>query len=369
MKVKNLIVGCGLSGVVMAERIASVLGEEVLIVDRRNHIGGNIYDYKEDGITVHQYGPHAFHTNMKHVWDYVTGFTKFYPFNLKVSAYIDGQTVPVPFNLNSIDKLFPQFMADRLSQKLVERFGYDVKVPILDLKKEEDEDLKFLADFVYKNVFEGYTLKQWGLKPEEIDPTVMARVPIFVGRDDRYFQDTYQGIPWNGYTAMIEKMLDNQLIEVRLNTDYKDIKNDITADRTFFTGAIDEYFDYSEGELPYRSLYFDILKKDVVYEQPTTTINYPTNYDWTRVCEHKYFLNEQTTKTILSYEYPQQFERGKNERYYPIANPDNQALFEKYQSKAADLKNVYFFGRLGNYKYYNMDQCIAAALALFERIK
>ena len=370
-KVKNLIVGCGLSGVVLAERIAAELKEEVLIIDRRDHIGGNIYDYKDakTGITIHKYGPHAFHTNNKRVWDYINKFTKFYPFNLKVSAFIDGQTVPVPFNLNSIDKLFPKFMAERIAEKLVKRFGYDVKVPILDLKQESDEDLKFLADFVYKNVFEGYTIKQWGLKPEEIGPTVMARVPVFVGRDDRYFQDIYQGIPWNGYTKMVETMLKNPLITVQLNTDYKDVRNDIVAERVFYTGALDEYFDYADGMLPYRSLYFDILTKNVPNEQPTATINYSKNYDWTRVCEHRYFLNEHADGTVLSYEYPQAFENGKNERYYPIANPENQILFEKYMVRAKKLNNVYFLGRLGDYKYYNMDQTIARALELFDNIK
>ena len=368
-KVKNLIVGCGLSGVVMAERLASKLKEPVLIIDRRNHIGGNIYDYKDAGITVHKYGPHAFHTNIERVWLYVNQFTKFYPFNLKVTAYIDGKCVPIPFNLNSIEALFPKFMAERFERKLIERFGYNVKVPILNLKKETDEDLSFLAEFVYKNVFEGYTLKQWGLKPEEIDPAVMARVPVFVGRDNRYFQDKYQGIPWNGYTHMIENMLNNQLIDVRLNTNYQDIKNSVNADRVFFTGSIDEYFDYCEGELPYRSLFFDVLEKNIEYEQASATLNYPTNYDWTRVCEHKHFLNEHTKTTILSFEYPLNFENGKNERYYPIANANNLALFNKYLEKAKNLRNVYFLGRLGDYKYYNMDQCVARALDLFERIK
>lgn len=370
-KVKNLIVGCGLSGVVLAERLASQRGEEVLIIDRRNHIGGNIYDYKdkETGITVHQYGPHAFHTNDKKVWDYLNNFTKFYPMNLKVSAYIDGQTVPVPFNFNSIEKLFPQFIAEKLEKKLVERFGYDVKVPILMLKKENDEDLKFLADFVYKNVFEGYTVKQWELEPDNIDPEVMARVPVFIGRDDRYFQDKYQGIPWNGYTEMVKTMLSNKLITVELNTDFKDVKNEIEADRIFYSGAIDEFFAYSEGTLPYRSLHFDVLIKNVEKEQPTTTINYPNNYDWTRVCEHKHFLNENSKQTILSYEYPEAFVEGKNERYYPINNPETKQLYNKYLSKAKELKNVYFIGRLGDYKYYNMDQTVARALELFEGVK
>lgn len=369
VKVKNVIVGCGLSGIVMAERIANELKEEVLIIDRRNHIGGNIYDYMEKGITIHKYGPHAFHTKEKYLWDYVQQFSEFTTFQLTVSAWVDGKCVPVPFNFNSMEKVFPAFLAERIEKKLIERFGYDVKVPILDLRKEDDADLQFLADFVYKNVFEGYTLKQWGLKPEEIDPTVTARVPVFVGRDDRYFQDTYQGIPKHGYTKMVEKMLDNPLIQVRLNTDWVDVKNELEYGRLFFTGAIDEFFEYSEGQLPYRSVYFKAQEYDVPYMQPTTTINYPTNYEWTRICEPKHFLNEQTSHTVLVREYSEAFELGKNDRYYPIANSDTNALFNKYQEKANALPNVYFLGRLGDYKYYNMDQCIARALDLFQEIK
>ena len=362
MKVKNVIVGCGLSGIVLAERIANELKEEVLIIDRRDHIGGNIYDYNEKGITIHKYGPHAFHTKEKRLWDFNT-------FHLRVSAWVDGQTVPVPFNFNSMEKVFPAFMAEQIEKKLVQRFGYDVKVPILELRKENDPDLQFLADFVYKNVFEGYTLKQWGLKPEEIDPSVTARVPVFVGRDDRYFQDAYQGVPVCGYTKMVEKMLDNPLIKIQLQTDWADVKNDIEYGRLFYTGSIDEFFEYSEGTLPYRSVYFKAQEYDIPFAQPTATVNYSTSYEWTRICEPKHFLNEQTDHTVLVHEYSEAFECGKNDRYYPIANPENLALFQKYQEKAKKIKNVYFLGRLGDYKYYNMDQCIARALDLFETIK
>lgn len=369
-KVKNLIVGSGLSGIVLAERLASQKHEEVLIIDRRDHIGGNIYDYKDPktGITIHKYGPHAFHTKEKSVWEYVQQFSDFTTFQLTVSAWIDGKCVPLPFNFNSMEKLFPAFLAERLEKKLVEKFGYDVKVPILELRKENDSDLQFLANFVYKNVFEGYTLKQWGLKPEEIDPSVTARVPVFVGRDDRYFQDEFQGIPVNGYTKMAENMLNNPLIEVQLNTDWADIKNDTQYERLFFTGAIDEYFEYGKGQLPYRSVCFKAQRYNVPYMQPTATINYPTNYEWTRICEPKHFLNEQTEHTILVREYSEPFELGKNDRYYPINNAETTALFNSYKEKAKTLSNVYFLGRLGDYKYYNMDQCIARALELFKEI-
>ena len=370
-KVKNLIVGCGLSGIVLAERLASQKHEEVLIIDRRDHIGGNIFDYKdrETGITVHQYGPHIFHTTYRKVWDYMQQFSEFNTFQLTVTAWIDGKAVPVPFNFNSMEKLFPAFLAEKIEKKLIEKFGYDVKVPILKLREEKDEDLAFLAEFVYKNVFEGYTLKQWGLKPEEIDPTVTARVPVFVGRDDRYFQDAYQGIPINGYTKMVEKMLSNPLIKTELNTNWADIKNGIEYDRLFFTGSIDEFFDYEFGILPYRSVYFKKQVKDYPYEQPSATINYPTNYEWTRICEPKFFLKENSEKTVLVREYSEAFELDKNERYYPIANEDNQALYNRYIEKAKALKNVWFLGRLGDYKYYNMDQCVLRALELFKEVE
>ena len=368
MKVKNVIVGCGLSGIVIAERIANELKEEVLVIDRRSHIGGNIYDYQEKGITIHQYGPHIFHTKEKSIWEYVQKFSEFNTFQLTVTAWINGKAVPVPFNFNSMEILFPHFMCEKIEKKLIERFGYDVKVPILELRKEDDPDLQFLADFVYKNVFEGYTLKQWGLKPEKIDPTVTARVPVFVGRDDRYFQDAYQGIPLKGYTQMAQNMLSNPLIKVQLNTDWDSLKDTVEYERLFFTGSIDEFFDYSEGELPYRSVYFKMQEYPVPYIQPTATINYPTNYEWTRICEPKHFLNEQTAHTVLVREYSEAFKLGKNDRYYPIANPENASLFSKYQEKATSLKNVYFLGRLGDYKYYDMDQCISRALDLFKEI-
>lgn len=368
-KIKNLIVGCGLSGVVLAERIASEMGEKVLIIDRRHHIAGNIYDYKDKGITVHKYGPHIFHTNIKRVWDYLNQFTKFHVFWLKPLAVVEGQPVNIPFNLNTLQKVFPKSMAEKLEQKLLDKYGYGKKVPILDLKNTEDTDLQFLAQYVYDHIFEKYTIKQWGLKPEEIDPTVMARVPVYISRDDRYFQDPYQGIPEKGYTKMVEKILDNPLIEIRLDTDFKDIKDSIEYNRLIYTGAIDEYFEYELGELPYRALRFDICEEPVEYFQGSPQVNYPNNYDFTRICESKHFLNEKTSTTILSYEYPEAFEKGKNERAYPIENPKNRALYDQYQEKAKVLRNVYFVGRLGDYKYYNMDLTVDRALKLFDKIK
>lgn len=369
-KVTNLIVGCGLSGVVLAERLASQKHEEVLIIDRRNHIGGNVYDYKdkETGITVHQYGPHVFHTNSKEVWDYLSNFTEWYRFMYRVKAVIDGIEVNIPFNLDSLHKVFPQSLANKLETKLLKKFGFNQKVPILQLRQSNDSDLEFLAQYIYEKVFLGYTIKQWGVKPEDLDASVSGRVPVYISRDDRYFQDRYQALPLNGYTAMIKNILNNPLIKVELNTDFASIRNNIEYDRLFFSGAIDEYFNYELGKLPYRSL--DIMFKihNCNYLQSGPQINYPENYDYTRSVEYKYYLDEKSDKTIVSYEYPYSYEEGKHERYYPIPDKANQDLYDRYAAKAKELKNVWFVGRLGDYKYYNMDQTVLRALELFKEI-
>lgn len=364
-KVRNLVVGCGLSGVVLAERLASVYGEEVLIIDRRPHIGGNIYDYKDPatGITVHKYGPHVFHTNSQEVWNYLSQFTQWHRFMYRVKAVIDGKEVNIPFNLDSLHKVFPRTLAEKLEIKLLDLFGFNRKVPILELRKSKDKALEFLAQYIYQKVFLGYTVKQWGVKPEELDPSVSGRVPVFISRDDRYFQDTYQAIPAAGYTAMVANMLKNPLIHVKLNTDFQVIREQVQYERLFFSGAIDEYFNYEFGPLPYRSL--DIVFKTYNREsvQSGPQINFPENYDYTRSVEYKYYLDEKSDKTVVSYEYPCAFEIGKNERYYPIPADENQILYNRYLAKAKELQNVYFIGRLGDYKYYNMDQAVGRALA------
>lgn len=370
-KIKNLIVGCGLTGVILAERIASQKNEEVLVIDRRDHIGGNIFDYKdtETGITIHKYGPHVFHTNYEDVWKYLSQFTEWEYFHLETRAIVDGRKVRLPFNLNTLHEVFPRVLAEKLETKLIDTFGFNVKIPILKLKENEDKDLQFLAQYIYEKVFENYTSKQWGLKPEEIDPTVTARVPVYISKDNGYFQDKYQGIPRQGYTKMIEKILDNPLITIELNTDFNAIKKEIEYEKLFFSGAIDEFFDYKHGALPYRSLRFDIRKEHKEYYQEGAVVNYPNNYDFTRICEHKHFLDEKSNKTIISIEYPENFELGKNERYYPINNAQTDELYSKYLNEAKNLKNVYFIGRLGDYKYYNMDLAAKRALDFFNIIK
>ena len=368
--VKNLIVGAGFSGATLAHKIATELNEEVAIIDSKSHIGGNCYDYYDhNGICIHQYGTHIFHTNLKNVWDFVSQFTKWNPYMHSVKGLIDGQLVPIPFNLNSIHQVFPRSIADKLESKLIETFGFNVKVPILKLRDTGDKDLAFLADYIYEKIFLHYTLKQWGMKPEDLDPAVTGRVPVYISRDDRYFQDKYQGIPLQGYTKVIEKMLDHSKIKVSLNTPFEKIKNDVTYDRLFYTGPIDEFFNYELGELPYRSLKFDFIEFDKPYFQSSSVINYPNNYDFTRIGEYKYFLDDKSNKTVVSFEYPQAFKNGENDRYYPIVKDENGALYAEYLEKAKTLPNVYFLGRLGDYKYYDMDKAIARALEVFERIK
>ncbi|MDR1912718.1 MAG: UDP-galactopyranose mutase [Helicobacteraceae bacterium] len=360
MKAKNLIVGAGLTGAVIAERLAAK-GKPSLVIDRRDHIGGNCYDYNDGGITIHKYGPHAFHTNNKIVWDYLSRFTEWRYFFLKTTAHIDNQLVPIPFNIDTIYALFPNNLAEKLIDKLIAKYEYGASVSISDLQKADDGDLKFLANFIYEKVFKNYTAKQWGIDPKNIDLAVLARVPVVISRDDGYFHDKYQGIPRFGYTNMIANILKSSpLIETRLNTDFKTAN--IEYENLYYTGAIDEFFDYKFGELPYRSLRFDVTRIEKEYVQPTAVVNYPNNHDFTRICEHKRFLDEQAPHTIVSVEYPELFERGKNERYYPIESPQNRALYEKYLAAAKKSPNAYFLGRLGEYRYYNMDDTVDRAM-------
>ena len=292
-------------------------------------------------------------------------FCQWYPYQHKVRGLIDGQIVPIPFNLNTLHALFPEKLANTIEQKLLDNFGLNIKVPILELRKKEDNDLQFLAQYIYEKIFLEYTLKQWGKKPDEIDPSVSGRVPVYISRDDRYFQDKYQGIPIGGYTQMVEAMLNHPNITVKLNSPFD---KSMKYDRLFWTGSIDEFFDYKCGELPYRSERFEFITFPFSRFQESTVVNYPCNYDFTRIGEYKWFLNDQSDKTVVSYEYPEQYVRGKNERYYPIANEDTNNLYKKYMDLTKSTPNVHFFGRLGDYKYYDMDKAIMRAIELFDQI-
>ncbi|MBQ6516358.1 UDP-galactopyranose mutase [bacterium] len=368
---KNIITGAGFTGIVIANILAEN-GDDVTIIEKRNHIGGNSYDYtdEETGIHVHKYGAHIFHTNSDKVWNYLKKFSEWSDYSHRVNAVINGEGVNIPFNLNSIKKCFPPELAEKYTKKLLETYGKDAKVPILELSKTEDIDLKNLADFIYKKVFEGYTVKQWGLKPEQIDMSVTARVPVFVSYDNSYFQDKYQGIPKNGYTKMFENMLKHKNIKVILNKTFNEFskENDIEGARIIYTGSIDEFFDYKYGVLPYRSLSFETEVQNKEYYQDVAVTNYPSDNDYTRIVEHKRFLAEKSDKTVITKEYSHQFELNKNDRYYPIKNEENERIYNKYLQDAKNTENLYFKGRLGSYKYYNMDQAVLEAIDFAENI-
>jgi len=374
-----IVVGSGFAGSVIAEKIANVLNKKVLIIEKRNHIGGNCYDYRtKEGIIVHKYGPHLFHTNYKDVFDYLSNFTDWQIYHHKVLAFIDGKKVPIPFNFNSIEMLFPNNLAERLINKLLSKYSYDSKVPILELKKEDDKDLKFLAEFIYEKVFKNYTAKQWGKKPEEIDPEVTARVPIFIGRDDRYFNDKYQAVPIEGYTKIFERMLNHPNIKLLLNTDFREVMK-VDSDtkkiyllgqefkgKVIFTGMIDELFEYKFGELPYRSLDLKFETLEIEYFQEVATVNYPNNYDFTRITEFKHIHPIKVNKTVILKEYPKDYNPEKDIPYYPVFTKENRELYYKYKELAEKFENLILVGRLAEYRYYDMDDVVKRALEVFE---
>lgn len=364
-----LIVGAGFSGCVLAERIATQLRKKVLIVEKRDHIAGNAYDYfDEHGILIHKYGPHIFHTNSKRVWDYLSRFTKWRRYEHKVLAVVDNIKVPVPFNLNSIHTLFPGKRADEFERLLVMTFGYGKKVPILQMREAAPAELSRLADFIYERIFYGYTTKQWGLRPEQLDASVTSRVPIHISRDDRYFQDIYQGIPQNGYTQMFNRILDSENIDVEVSTSYRDVVDSVKFDRVLYTGPVDEFFNYLHGELPYRSLRFNRQHYEDNFLQEVAQVNYPNGQLYTRITEYKHITGQSCKGTTVSFEYPEAYERDRNEPYYPVPAPGNQEKFGRYQKEVKKIKGaVIFLGRLADYRYYNMDQAVARALNVFDK--
>jgi len=363
-----LIVGAGFSGCVLAERIATELDKRVLIVERRNHIGGNAYDeYDEHGVLVHRYGPHIFHTNSKKVWGYLSRFTAWRPYYHHVLGVVDGKKVPLPFNLNTLYALFPPRYAAALEGLLLEHHGLGSKVPILKLCESPIGELRTLADYIYRNIFAGYTFKQWGLKPEELDSAVTARVPVHISRDDRYFQDTYQALPARGYSELFRRMCAHPKIKLLLNADYREVVDEVRFDRLIYTGPIDAFFDYLHGPLPYRSLRFEFTTLDREWHQEVGTVNYPNEYDFTRIAEQKHLSGQTLPKTTLVAEYPQSYVPGENEPYYPVPHEESRETYGKYRREVEQLGGrALFVGRLADYKYYNMDQVVARALKVFE---
>ncbi|MBW4459710.1 MAG: UDP-galactopyranose mutase [Nodosilinea sp. WJT8-NPBG4] len=356
-----LIVGAGFAGSVLAERLATQENKKILIVDTRNHIGGNAYDhYNEDGILVHKYGPHIFHTNSRDVFEYLSLFTQWRRYEHRVLASVDGQLVPIPINLDTINKLYGL----KLTAFEVEEFLASLAETKEYIRTSEDVVVSKVGRELYEKFFRNYTRKQWGVDPSELDKSVTARVPTRTNRDDRYFTDTYQAMPLHGYTRMFEQMLTHPNIKIMLNTDYREIQDVIPYKEMIYTGPVDGFFDYCYGKLPYRSLDFkhETLNQDV--HQPQAVINYPNEHLYTRVTEFKYLTGQEHPKTSIVYEYPQ----AEGDPYYPVPRPENAELYKQYKALADAEPGVHFVGRLATYKYYNMDQVVAQALALHAQL-
>jgi UDP-galactopyranose mutase len=356
-----LIVGGGFSGAVLAERLATQQDKKVLIIDRRNHIGGNAYDhYDESGILIHKYGPHIFHTNCERIYNYLSKFTEWRQYEHRVLASINEGLVPFPINIDTVNKIFGL----NLDGEGVEAFFKKIAEPIAHVKTSEDAVVSKVGRRLYETFFQNYTRKQWGLDPSELDASVAARVPARTNHDDRYFTDKFQVMPLHGYTKMFEKMLSHPNIKIMLQTDYREIRKQIPYKKLIFTGPIDEFFDYTYGKLPYRSLHFDFKTFDQEQFQPAAVVNYPNDHKYTRITELKYLTGQKHAKTSVVYEYPRSF----GDPYYPIPRPQNAELYKKYCLLAEATPDVHFVGRLATYKYYNMDQCIGQALAVFDQI-
>ena len=357
-----LIVGAGFAGAVMAERLAQDAGRQVLLVDKRMHIGGNAHDaYDTAGVLVHTYGPHIFHTNSLDVFDYLSQFTEWRPYQHRVRAWVDGQLLPIPINLDTVNKMYGL----ALTSFELEQFFASVAEPRSPARTSEDVIVSKVGRELYTKFFRNYTRKQWGLDPSELDAAVTARVPVRTNRDDRYFADTYQAMPVHGYTRMFERMLRHPNIKIMLNTDYRDIESLVEYREMIYTGPIDEFFDYQYGKLPYRSLEFKFVTHDRPVFQDAPVVNYPNENPYTRCTEFKYLTGQEHAKTTVVYEYP----RSEGEPYYPIPRPENAAMYRQYEALAQRTAGVHFCGRLATYRYYNMDQVVGQALALYNRIR
>ena len=379
-----LVIGAGYAGAVAARQLAEG-GKKVLVLERRGHIGGNAYDCLDQaGVLIHQYGPHIFHTNDQEVYDYLSRFTQWLDYQHRVVANIPGEgeqagsrvQMPVPFNLTSLETAYGMEKGKELGEKLMAAYGAEKKVTILELRQNEDPEIRQVADYVYEHVFVHYTMKQWGQTPEQIDPNTTARVPVFLSRDDRYFQDAYQGMPLKGYTPLFESMLDHENIEVRLGVDALSVLNlkgeQILVDGqvfhgpVIFTGQVDELFGHKFGPLPYRTLDFQFETLEQDQFQTHGTVNYTVDEPYTRITEFKHMTGQVLQgKTTIVKEFSRAYTGAKEETpYYAIINPENNALYGQYKAEAEKFKNLHLLGRLAEYKYYNMDAIVARALAV-----
>lgn len=356
-----LIVGAGFAGSVIAERLANGLGKKVLVIDKRSHIAGNAYDYYDNnGILVHKYGPHIFHTNSPEIWNYLSRFTAWRPYEHRVQVSVDGLLLPMPINLDTINGLYGL----HLSSFECADFFAKIAEPRNEIRTSEDVVINKVGQELYEKFFRNYTRKQWGLDPSELDASVISRVPIRTNRDNRYFTDIYQAMPLHGYTRMFEKMLDHPNIKVMLNTDYREVENLLPYREIIFTGPIDEFFNYQFGKLPYRSLDFRLETHDIPVFQAAPVINYPNEHPYTRVTEFKYLTGQIHEKTTVVYEYPTE----DGDPYYPVPRPENREIYQKYQALAQAATGVHFVGRLATYKYFNMDQVVGQALTLYAKL-
>jgi UDP-galactopyranose mutase len=361
MKTDVLVVGAGFSGAVVAERLA-VHGLKVLVIDKRPHIGGNAYDVQDrHGILVHPYGPHIFHTNGMRIANYLSQFTEWRFYEHRVRAKVGNQFVPVPINIDTVNRVYGL----DLNEDTIQGFYDSVREPREHIRTSEDVVLNAVGRDLYEKFFRGYTRKQWGLDPSELSASVAARVPTRTNRDDRYFTDTFQHMPLEGFTRMFERMLDHPNIRVEVSVDFLQMRPRLRARHFVYTGPIDAYFRYCFGKLPYRSIEFEHEHlANTARFQEVGTVNYPSDYDFTRITEFRHLTGQQHTGTSIVREYP----TDEGDPYYPVPRPENEALFKRYEALARKQENVTFVGRLAQYRYYNMDQCVGAALKAAENI-
>lgn len=361
MKYDFLIVGAGFAGSVLARRLAEEQNKKVLVVDKRDHIGGNAYDYYDDnGILVHKYGPHYFRTNDKEVWNFLSRFTEWHYYRYIIKAYVDGQLFDIPINLNTINR----FYGTRFSSSEAKDFLEKIRVKIENPQNSEEQVISKVGVEIYEKFFKNYTIKQWDLNPKDLDASVTARIPIRFNKDPRYFDSFYQAMPKSGYHKLFENLLRHENIQVELNVDFFKKKDTIEYESLIYTGCIDEFFNFKFGPLPYRSLRFEFEKFEKEYYQGYSQINYPNEYDFTRIVEIKHATGQIAPRTTIVREYPM----SEGEPYYPIPKKDNELRYQQYKAEADTLKNVYFVGRLAQYKYFNMDQVVRSALDLFTRL-
>ena len=357
-----LIVGAGFAGSVLAERLARGSGKSVLVCDRRPHIGGNAYDHNDAaGLLVHKYGPHIFHTNSPEIFEYLSNFTEWHPYEHRVLSSVRGELFPMPINLDTINKFFGR---DYNGDEAV-AFLATLAEPRESLRTSEDVVVSQVGRELYENFFRNYTLKQWGVDPSQLDAQVAARLPVRTNRDDRYFTDRFQSMPRYGFTRMFENMLDHKNIEVTLDSDYREVRKHVAFRSLIFTGPIDEFFNFRHGKLPYRSLEFEHSTLNRPWFQKVGVVNYPNEHRFTRITEFKHLTGQNHAQTSIVHEYS----REEGDPYYPIPRPANAEIYAKYRSLAESVENVYFVGRLATYRYYNMDQVVGQALTLYKKLK